>query len=64
MLPLAGTWLAGTAVAIGRGQLLFTQLAFDRSLLDDAYLVASNVHRSDDGLALALSPRRAGHGAV
>jgi two-component system sensor histidine kinase TctE len=59
MVPLALTWAVGTAVMIGVAS-HFTQLAFDRSLLDDAYLVASNVHMSDNRLALALSPRELG----
>ena len=56
MLPLAGTWLAGTAVAIGVAS-YFTQQAYDRSLLDDAYVMASNVRQGPDGLALTLSQR-------
>lgn len=56
MVPLALTWAVGTAVMIGVAS-HFTQQAFDRSLLDDAYLVASNVHQQDGRLALALTPR-------
>lgn len=59
MLPLAGTWLAGTAVAIGVAS-YFTQQAYDRSLLDDAYVMASNVRQGPDGLALTLSQRELG----
>lgn len=56
LLPLALTWLAGTAVSVlvANG---FTQRAFDRSLLDDAYAMAANVRMSDETLDLALSPR-------
>ena len=59
MVPLALTWAVGTAVMIGVAS-HFTQQAFDRSLLDDAYLVASNVHLEGSRLALALSPREVG----
>jgi two-component system sensor histidine kinase TctE len=57
MLPLALTWLLGTAVALGVAK-YFTQRAFDRSLLDDAYSLASNVIvRADGTLDLRLTPR-------
>lgn len=56
MLPLALTWLAGTLVALGVAN-FFTQQAFDRALLDDAYSVASNIRPRGDALELALSPR-------
>ncbi|MCW5649453.1 MAG: sensor histidine kinase [Ramlibacter sp.] len=55
MLPLALTWAAGTVVALAVAS-YFTQQAFDRSLLDDAYLMASNVRFEGDGVALALTP--------
>lgn len=56
MLPLALTWLTGTLVALIVAY-FFTQQAFDRALLDDAYSVAFNVRQQDGVLALALSPR-------
>lgn len=56
MLPLALTWLAGTIIALGAAH-LFTQRAFDRSLLDDAYLLATNVHEDNGALVLNLTPR-------
>lgn len=56
LVPLAAAWLLGTLVVVGIAG-LFTQRAFDRSLLDDAYLLASNVHLADGRLALDLSPR-------
>ena len=56
LLPLAGAWLVGTLVVVGIAG-LFTQRAFDRSLLDDAYLLASNVHLAGNRLELDLSPR-------
>ena len=58
LVPLAVTWLVGSALVMGIAT-YFTQQAFDRSLLDDAYLVASHVRRTDDagGLDLSLSPQ-------
>ncbi|NBX59166.1 MAG: histidine kinase, partial [Opitutaceae bacterium] len=37
LLPLALTWLLGSALVVAVAA-YFTQQAFDRSLLDDAYL--------------------------
>lgn len=57
MVPLALTWLAGTLVMLTIAN-EFMQQAFDRTLLDDAYVVAANVKRRDGGaLELSLSPR-------
>jgi two-component system sensor histidine kinase TctE len=44
MMPLALTWLAGTLVMLTIAN-EFMQQAFDRSLLDDAYVVSANVKR-------------------
>jgi two-component system, OmpR family, sensor histidine kinase TctE len=60
ILPLALTWLVGTAIALGVAN-YFAQQAFDRSLLDDAYSVASNVKGEGAGLTLVLSPREINH---
>lgn len=60
MLPLALTWLVGTAIAVGVAN-YFAQQAFDRSLLDDAYSVASNVKGEGASLTLVLSPREINH---
>jgi two-component system sensor histidine kinase TctE len=55
LVPLAITWLVGSALVMGIAS-YFTQQAFDRSLLDDAYLVASHVRRTtDDAGSLDLS---------
>jgi len=56
MWPLALTWLFGTTVAAVTAN-LFTQQAFDRALLDDAYSVAANVRQEASDLALVLTPR-------
>ena len=55
LLPLALTWVAGTVVSFAVAQ-LFSQRAFDRSLLDDAYLLATHVHRAAGRLQLDLTP--------
>jgi two-component system sensor histidine kinase TctE len=54
MLPLALTWLLGTAVTVGVAY-FFAQKAFDRALLDDAYAVASQVKVQQGVLSLELS---------
>jgi len=55
MLPLILTWAIGAAVTVTVAN-VFTQQAFDRSLLDDAHLLASRVALGRDGrLALTLS---------
>jgi two-component system sensor histidine kinase TctE len=56
LLPLAFTWIAGTVVSFAVAQ-HFAQRAFDRSLLDDAYLLAAHVHETGGRLALDLSQR-------
>ena len=56
LLPLAVTWIAGTVVSFAVAQ-YFAQRAFDRSLLDDAYLLATHVHREKNGrLTVELTP--------
>ena len=58
--PLALTWLLGTLLALGVAR-YFTQQAFDRALLDDAYAVASHVrHAEDGGLTLGLTAAEMG----
>ena len=54
MLPLIVTWAIGAAVTVTVAN-VFTQQAFDRSLLDDAYLLASRVALRDGRLVLMLS---------
>jgi two-component system, OmpR family, sensor histidine kinase TctE len=55
LVPLAVTWLVGSALVVGIAS-YFAQQAFDRSLLDDAYLVASHVRiGTDDAGTLDLS---------
>ena len=55
LVPLAVTWLVGSALVVGIAS-YFAQQALDRSLLDDAYLVASHVRIGpDDAGTLDLS---------
>lgn len=55
MLPLVLIWLAGTAATLGVAS-HFTEQAFDRALLDDAYSIASHVRPNTDGrVALQLT---------
>jgi two-component system sensor histidine kinase TctE len=55
LLPLAVTWIAGTVVSLAVAQ-YFAQRAFDRSLLDDAYMLAAHVRLIDGRLQLELTP--------
>ena len=60
VLPLALTWLLGVVVALGVAR-YFTQRAFDRSLLDDAFAVSSHVREDRSGaLMLDLSATEMG----
>ncbi|MDT0136582.1 sensor histidine kinase [Acidovorax sp. PRC11] len=56
LVPLALTWFAGTAISVlvANG---FSQRAFDRALLDDAYAIAANVRIKGGALDLALTSR-------
>lgn len=55
MLPLVLIWLAGTAATLGVAS-HFTEQAFDRALLDDAYSIASHLRPNPDGqVALQLT---------
>lgn len=58
LLPLAVTWLLGSLLMLSIAS-YFTQQAYDRALLDDAYLVASHVRQkagvSDGDIELSLS---------
>lgn len=56
MLPLALTWLIGTVATLGVAS-HFTERAFDRALLDDAYSIASHVEPLSSGeVGLLLTP--------
>ena len=55
LLPLAATWSIGSAVAFSLSWALAGR-AFDRALLDDAYVIAASVIERDGALHLALTP--------
>ena len=55
LLPLAATWSIGSAVAFSLSWALAGR-AFDRALLDDAYVIAASVTERDGALHLALTP--------
>lgn len=55
LLSLAAIWLLGTAISLAVAY-FFAQRAFDRSILDDAYLVGSAVQVRDGRPYLALTP--------
>ena len=59
MWPLALTWTLGTVITLAVS-LFFTQQAFDRALLDDAYAIASRVSQQQQGLTLELSTKEMG----
>lgn len=60
IVPLALTWLVGVLIALSVAR-YFTQQAFDRALLDDAYAVATHVrHAEDGGLTLGLTAAEMG----
>jgi len=59
LLPLAATWSIGSAVAFSLSWVLAGR-AFDRALLDDAYVIAASVVERDGALQLALTPHEVG----
>lgn len=54
LVPLVLTWALGTAIVLGIAE-HFAAQAFDRSLLDDAYALASHVRTSGDSVSVALT---------
>ncbi len=56
MVPLALTWLAGSAMALAVAA-IYTRKAFDRSLLDDAFALAANVDFRAGQARFGLSDR-------
>ena len=57
LLPLALTWLLGSALSLTVAN-YFTGQAFDRAMLDDAYSVSANVRAgSARGIEFLLTPR-------
>lgn len=54
LVPLTLVWLAGTAMTVSAAY-YFAAQAFDRSLLDDAYALASQVQATPQGLQVKLT---------
>jgi two-component system sensor histidine kinase TctE len=54
LLPLALTWLLGTAITVSAAYYYAAQ-AFDRALLDDAYALATRVQTTAQGVQLKLT---------
>lgn len=59
LLPLAATWGVGSVLVSTVG-IHFTAQAFDRSLLDDAYVMAAHVQHDGAQVNLDLTPRELG----
>lgn len=63
LVPVAVMWLVASVLVVSVAG-YFTQQAFDRALVDDAYAVASHVRRTaalgDEGLELTLSAQEMG----
>lgn len=59
LVPLVATWALGTTVMIGvAGH--FTQQAFDRALLENAYALAARVHAGDGGITVPMPAEEMG----
>ncbi len=56
LLPVFVVWLTSTALVIEIAY-LYTQRAFDRALIDDAYALSAHVRKEGEGLTLELSAR-------
>ena len=56
LVPLAFTWMVGALIALVIAN-YFSEQAFDRAMLDDAYAIAANVQAGERGVELLLSPR-------
>ncbi|WP_286186440.1 sensor histidine kinase [Acidovorax cavernicola] len=56
LVPLALTWMAGAVIALVIAN-YFSEQAFDRGMLDDAYALSANVQAGERGIELLLTPR-------
>ncbi|MBC7603693.1 MAG: sensor histidine kinase N-terminal domain-containing protein [Ramlibacter sp.] len=59
LLPVALSWALSTIVLLVVGS-HFAAQAFDRALLDDAYAIGAQVHKSGDAVSLDLRPQEIG----
>ncbi|MCR6478904.1 sensor histidine kinase [Variovorax sp. ZS18.2.2] len=56
LVPLALTWMFGAVIALVIAN-YFSEQAFDRGMLDDAYALSANVQAGERGIELLLTPR-------
>ncbi|MDQ0611594.1 two-component system sensor histidine kinase TctE [Variovorax sp. W1I1] len=56
LVPLALTWMVGAVIALVIAN-YFSERAFDRGMLDDAYALSANVQAGERGIELLLTPR-------
>jgi two-component system sensor histidine kinase TctE len=56
LVPLALTWMVGAVIALVIAN-YFSEQAFDRGMLDDAYALSANVQAGERGIELLLTPR-------
>ncbi|MDB5732810.1 MAG: two component transcriptional regulator, sensor histidine kinase [Variovorax sp.] len=56
LLPLALAWTLGAAIALGVAY-YFSEQAFDRAMLNDAYALAANVRSAERDIEFMLNPR-------
>jgi two-component system sensor histidine kinase TctE len=56
LVPLALTWVVGAVIALVIAN-YFSEQAFDRGMLDDAYALSANVQAGERGIELLLTPR-------
>ena len=56
LVPLALTWMVGAVIALVIAN-YFSEQAFDRAMLDDAYALSANVQAGERGIELLLTPR-------
>ncbi|ADU34263.1 sensor histidine kinase [Variovorax paradoxus] len=56
LVPLALTWMLGAVIALVIAN-YFSERAFDRGMLDDAYALSANVQAGERGIELLLTPR-------
>jgi two-component system sensor histidine kinase TctE len=56
LVPLALSWMVGAVIALVIAN-YFSEQAFDRGMLDDAYALSANVQAGERGIELLLTPR-------
>ena len=56
LVPIALSWMVGAVIALVIAN-YFSEQAFDRGMLDDAYALSANVQAGERGIELLLTPR-------